>query len=104
MLISSWVLELGCVRALLHCIRLGSLQDVALHSAGLLRGMIERETRRALDVVVPVAAERVVGADNDLLATARQLDRHALVLVVLSEGRRELRHEVRGRDCQGFDI
>lgn len=48
-----------------------ALEGMALGPAGLLRGMVELETGGALDIVVSVVSQRVVGADNDRLAASR---------------------------------
>lgn len=53
-----------------HEIGVLAFQGVALHAAGLLRGMVELEARRVLDIVVPSVSEGVVGADNDSLAAS----------------------------------
>lgn len=45
-----------------------ALEDVALNRADHLGDMVEGEARRALDIVVPSAAERAVCADDHLEA------------------------------------
>lgn len=66
--------------------------------------MVEGEACRALDIVVLVAAQRAVRADDDRLAAPGELDRRELLLVVLLEGRAQVVDKVRARDGQGFDV
>lgn len=44
----------------LHKIGMFAFQRIALDGARLLRSVVEFETRRALDVVVPAVAEGIV--------------------------------------------
>ena len=66
--------------------------------------VVEGEARRALDVVVPPAAQGAVRADDHLLAAAGQLDRDELLLVVPLEGGLELFDDLGLVDGEGFDI
>lgn len=95
--------------ALAFCLQaLQSHPQVALAFRGCglanLRGVVEREARRALDIVVPPIPEGAVRADDDLLAASRELSGDELLFVVLLERGAELVDQVRGRDRQGLDV
>ena len=66
--------------------------------------MVEGEARRALDIVVPAVAQGAVGADDDLLGAARQLDGDELLLIIPLEGGLELFDDLGLVDGEGFDI
>lgn len=55
----------------LHKVDVFALQNVALCTARLLRGMVECEARGTLDVVVTSVAKGIVRADNHRTAAAR---------------------------------
>jgi hypothetical protein len=88
----------------IHKIRVRALEGMALGTTGFLRGMVELEAGRALDVVVPSVSQRVVRADYDRLATSRQLGCDELLLVVFLEGRAKFLHEAGFGDGQGLDV
>jgi len=69
-----------------------------------LSGVVEREARRALDIVVAPVTQRAVGADNDLLAASGELNRDELLLVVLLERGTQLVHQAGVGERQGLDV
>lgn len=66
--------------------------------------MVKREAGRALDVVVSTVAERVVRADDHLLAAAGKLGRCELLFVVSLEGGSQLGDQARVRGGEGLDV
>lgn len=60
-----------------------ALRYIALYRTRLLCGVVEVEGALCLDVVVSPVAERVVGADQNLGAAARELCGDELLFVVL---------------------